>query len=297
MNVKKLARLALFPHPAVTALLAVGAFALLIYASLALWPTHPVSIASYALSFYALVLLCLRIPDMVRGLRRFRRENAYYLRYAQDAQLRMRISLDGALAVNAVYAVFQLCLGLYHRSVWFYAMAGYYFLLAGMRLMLVRYVDRWKPGEDRMAEWRRYGICGGCLLAMNAALLIFVLYFVWQIRVFYHHEITTITMAAYTFASLAAAAIGVNRYRRLNSPVYLAAKYISFASAVVSVLTLENAMFTAFGQETDELLRRVMLGATGGVVFLFVQGMALYMMSRARKNIRILKREKSVHGE
>lgn len=286
MNWKKIGKWLLFPHPAFLLLLCPAAAALLIYSFIACESTDAISIASYALSFYALLTAALRTPEMIGFLRRFKQENRYVVRYTSDVRLRMKLSLHSAFAFNAVYAVFQLCLGLWHHSVWFYAMAGYYLLLATMRLLLFRYTGSHAPGEDQRAEWRRYRFCGVCLLLTTFVLAIFIIYFVWKIRVFRHHEITTITMATYTFASLALAIVNAVRYKSYGSPAYSAAKAISLASAIVSVLTLENAMFTAFGQQTGELLRQIMLGATGVAVVFAVQGIALYMIVNAGRKLR-----------
>lgn len=286
MDWKKLGRRMLFPHPAATALLAVASAALLIYSFADAGIADAIRYFSYALSFYALLAACLRAPDMLEFARRFRSDNKYYLLYSSDVRLRMNVSLYGAFAFNAAYAVFQLCLGLWHASAWFYAMAAYYLLLATMRLMLANHTRTYAPGEQRRMEWKKYRRCGVLLLVMNLALAVIIPYFVWQIRVFAHHEITTIAMATYTFASLTVAIVNVVRYRRFSSPAYSAAKAVSLASAAVSLLTLENAMLTAFGQESGELFRRVMLGATGTAVVLFVQGMALYMIVNARRKLK-----------
>ena len=125
MDWKKIGKRLLFPHPAFTAVLSVIAFVLLVYGFIALETTHVFSILSYALSFYALMLVCLRVPDMIAFVRRFRRENKYYLLYRSDVKLRMNISLYGSFAFNAAYAIFQLWLGLWHHSAWFYSMACY----------------------------------------------------------------------------------------------------------------------------------------------------------------------------
>ena len=110
----------------------------------------------------------------------------------------------------------------------------------------------------------------------------------FRIREFKHHEITTISMAAYTFASLTLAIINAFRYKKYGSPAYSAAKAISLVSAVVSVLTLENAMLTAFGQDNSELFRQIMLGATGAAVVCAVEGIAIYMICNAGKNLRVI---------
>ena len=121
-----------------------------------------------------------------------------------------------------------------------------------------------------------------CMIAMG-------IWFVYKwIREFRHHEITTISMAAYTFASLAFAIANAFRYRKYGSPAYSAAKAISLVSAVVSVLTLENAMLTAFGQDGSDLFRQIMLGATGAAVVCTVQGIAVYMIRNAGKKLKAI---------
>ena len=287
MEWKKIGKRLLFPHPAIVVLLSVCAAAFLVYSFLALDEADPISIAAYALSFYALMLVCLQIPTILRWIQRFRHENKHYLRYQSDVQLRINLSLYGAFGFNALYALFQLCLGLRHRSAWFYAMAVYYLLLAVMRLTLARHTSHYAAGEDNANEWRKYCFCGWLLLVMNLALAVFTLYFVFRIRTFPHHEITTIAMAAYTFAALTMAIINVIRYRNYGRPAYSAAKAISLASATVSMLTLENALLTTFGQESDELFRRIILGASGIIVILVVQGIALNMIVNACRRLRM----------
>ncbi len=287
MDWKKFGKAMLFPHPLVSGLLFPVAVMLMLWGMLTRGVEDPLTIAFCALSFYGLVLVCLRIPDIIRWVQRFRRENKYYLLYTNDVQLRINLSLYFAVGFNAVYALFQLCLGLWHHSAWFYAMAGYYLLLALMRLTLVRHTRHHAAGEDNSAEWRKYRFCGWLLLVMNLALAIFTLYFVFRIRVFLHHEITTIAMAAYTFTALTLAIVNAVRYRKYGSPAYSAAKAISLASATVSMLTLENALLTTFGEGESELFRQIMLGASGAAVILIVQGIALYMIVNAGKKLRI----------
>ena len=285
---KKIIKGLLFPHPVFLGLFASLSLALLVYCPFFYESADVISIASYVCSFYALVLVCLRIPDIIRFVKRFKQENKYAVRYSTDVQWRINLSLHGSFLFDAVYAAFQLGLGLWHHSVWFYSMAGYYLLLGLMRLMLVRYTRGHTPGQQLETEWKKYRLCGILLLLMTFVLTIFSLYFVLRIREFKHHEITTISMAAYTFASLTLAIVNAFRYKKYGSPAYSAAKAISLVSAIVSVLTLENAMLTAFGQDSSELFRQIMLGATGAAVVCAVQGIAIYMIHNAGKNLKAI---------
>ena len=288
MDWKKITKRLLFPHPVLVWIFAPVSLVLLIHSAVFYESTDVISIVSYVCSFCALVLVCLRIPDIIRFAKRFKQENKYAVRYASDIQLRINLSLHSSFLFNAVYAVFQLGLGLKHHSVWFYSMAGYYLLLGLMRLMLVKYTRTHAPGQQPETEWKKYRLCGILLLLMTFVLTIFILYFVLRIREFRHHEITTISMAAYTFASLTLAIVNAFRYKKYGSPAYSAAKAISLVSAVVSVLTLENAMLTAFGQDNSELFRQIMLGATGAAVVCSVQGIAVYMIRNAGKNLKAI---------
>lgn len=278
----------LFPYPAVVALLVPIAAVGLICAFAVLDEGDIRRVALFALSFYALLVLCMRAPAIWTFVGRFRRENRFYLRYSSDIRLKMRLSLNGAFLYNALYALFLLALGLRHHSAWFYAMAGYYFLLALMRLMLGRHLRASVPGKDLRGEWCKYRLCGAGLVPMNLALSVFVFYYVRHLRPTTHHEITVIAMAAYTFLSLTMAIVNIVRYRRYASPVCSAAKALSLASACISMLSLENAMLTAFSAADETLFRQIMLGASGAVAAMVILGIALYMIVHATKNLRCL---------
>lgn len=286
MNWKKIGKHLLFPHPAIAALMTLLAAAGLVYSMVRLESRDVLSIAAYTLSFYTLVILCLRVPGMIAFIRRFRTENRWYLRYSTDVQLRMKLSLLSSFVWNAAYSAFQLALGLLHRSAWFYAMAIYYFLLAGMRYILGRHLLHHAPGEAKQLEWRKYRLCGIGLMIMNLALLVFVLCFVLHIRSVSHHEIVTITMAAYTFSLLVTATVNVIRYKRYDSPVCTAAKILSLVTAMVSMLSLEDAMLSTFAAEGQAVFRRILLTVSGAAIAIFILCLSIHMILQATHNIK-----------
>ena len=242
---------------------------------------------SLILSF---MVWCLKIPFLIRFFNDFKDENKYARRWLEDARLRVNVSLYGSLIFNTAYAVFQLGLGFYHSSFWFFSMAGYYISLAVMRFFLARHTSKHKPGDKIREELVRYRACGIIFLVMNSALSLMIFFMVYWNRTFIHHEITTIAMAAYTFTSLTLAIVNSVKYRKYNSPVYSASKAISLAAACVSMLTLESTMLTTFGDETMDLsTRRIMLWASGGVVSVFIIAMAVYMIVRGSRKIKLLK--------
>ncbi len=283
---KKIGKALLFPHILLAWLLIPVAIVSLVSSMIVLGDTHPVSIAAYVLSAYTLTVWCCRIPNIIIFFRNIK-ANKYVQIWDGDIRLRMNVSLFGGFAWNAVYAVFQLCLGIYHHTFWYYSLAAYYFLLGVMRFSLASYTRRHQPGQDLTAELKRYRNCGIVFLLMNLALALIIFFMVYWNRTFHHHQITTIAMAAYTFTSFALAIIKILKNRKIGSPVYSASKAISLAAACVSMLTLEATMLTVFDDGTMELLtRRIFLGTTGGVISAFVIGMAIYMIVRATKQLK-----------
>ena len=289
MSWKRIGRTLLFPPAAVLIILTPLAAAALVYAMLRLEESSPVRLASYVLAFYALTILCARIPRLVRTLRAFKDRNRYLKRWTGDVRLRTNITLCGSVLWNGAYGALQLGLGVYHRSAWFYSLAAYYATLAAMRLSLVRHTMRYTPGEQMRQELTRYRACGWVFLLMNLALSGMMFYMIFENRAVRHNEITTITMAAYTFTTLTMAIVNVIRYRKLGSPAVSAAKAISLAAACVSMLTLENTMLTTFrsGTMTPEKTR-LFLSLSGGAVSVFIIAMAVYMIVQANRKLNSL---------
>lgn len=271
----------LFPPAPVIALLVPASAALLIYAFAAPGPKPAVVYLSYLLSAYATTVLCAGIPSLYRKIKTVKEENKYAVRYFSDAALRVKISLYGSLGVNVLYAALQLFLGLKNMSVWFYALAAYYLLLAIMRFFLLREARRTTPGKNRVRELYCYRICGVSLLFMNQALSVVVFYMVWQNRGFTHHYIVTIAMAAYTFTTFTMAIVNMVRYRKYNSPILSAARQVSFAAALVSMLSLETAMLNAFGAAGKSEFKFMITSATGGAVCIAILWLAVSMLIAA----------------
>ena len=290
MDWKKIGKAILFPHIAIMIMLIPIATVFLVYSMVFLGTGSVAAIIAYVIAFYTLTVWCIKVPYLIRFFKNFKDENKYAQIWLKNTRLRVNVSLYGSLIWNTAYAVFQLGLGFWHHSFWFYSLAGYYIALAVMRFFLVQHTSKYKPGERMKEELVKYRACGIVFLLINITLSAMVFFMIYWNRTFNHHEITTIALAAYTFTSLAVAIMNVIKYRKYNSPVFSASKAISLAAACVSMLTLESTMLTTFSDGTMDLTtRRIMLGATGGVISVFIIVMAIYMIVQSNKKMKILK--------
>ena len=292
MDWKKLGKALLFPHTAVMAILVPTAAGLLAVSMIFIGTESAIAYLSYVLAAYTLTVWCFRIPRFIRFFKSFKRENKYVRKWQEDPRLRINVSLYRSLIWNATYALFQLWLGYVHHTFWFFSLGAYYICLGVMRFFLLRHTRRYALREQMKRELIRYRACGWIFLLMNLALALIIFFMVYWNRTFQHHMITAIAMAAYTFTALTSAIISVVKYRKYQSPVFSASKAISFASALVSMLTLESTMLTTFGDGTmTDSAQKWMLAATGGTISVIIVLIALYMIVTGTKKLKILRSE------
>ena len=289
LRLKKFGMKLLFPQQAVYFLMASISIIFLSFSFIYLKPNSLLSIVSYILSFYTLVIICVKIPHIIKYFGKLKNENKYVKRYFADVRLRMNISLYGSLIWNVSFAVFQLGLGVYHKSFWFYSMFAYYVMLAVMRYFLVKHTRKYKANEEAKIEIKKSIICGYLLIVMNLALAVIVLFMVYFNRTFYHHMITTIALAAYTFLTFTFAIINLVKYRKYKSPIYSSAKTISLIAGAVSMLTLESTMLTTFGTTESPLFSQIMLSLTGAAVIGFALTLAILIIIRGNKKLKEIK--------
>ena len=289
MDWKRIAKALLFPHIAIMIVLVPISTVLLVASMVFVGNDTPIAYISYVLAFYTLMVWCIKTPYLIKFFKTFKDENRYARKWQDDTRLRVNVSLYGSFFWNIAYALFQLWLGFFHHTFWFYSLGAYYICLALMRFFLVLHTRKHKPGERMKEELIKYRACGIVFLVMNLALTLIVFFMVYWNRTFHHHEITTIALAAYTFTSLTMAIINVIKYRKYKSPVFSASKAISLAAGCVSMLTLESTMLTTFSDGTMTLMeRKIMLGCTGAVICLFIVTMAIYMIVQSSKKLKEL---------
>lgn len=282
---KKLGINLLYPHIAVIICLFPAAVVCLILSLIYLGSDSVLAIMAYLLAFYELLIICFRLPKIINFFKRFKNENKHAKKWFSDVHLRMNVTLYGSLVWNVAFAIFQLVLGIYHKSFWYYSMFAYYFLIGIMRVFIVSHTRKFKPNENMQTELKRFIIVGWLLLFMNLALAVILFFMLYYNKTINHHEITTIAIAAYTFLTFTFAIINLIKYKKYKSPVYSSAKIISLVAGAVSMLTLENTMLAAFGSSETAGFRQLMLSLTGIVVIGFAIIVAILMIKKGRQEM------------
>ena len=215
-------------------------------------------------------------------------DNKYANRYLTDVAFKTHVNLYRSLIINLIYVAVNVVSGILYSTYWFGIFAVYYAIMAIMRFLLIRYVNRNQIGKSRLGELKRSRLCAYILMTVNLALSGAVLMMVYFNRGFQYQGFLIYVMAMYTFYITTTAIIDMVKYRKYNSPVMSISKIIKLASALFSMLFLETAMFSQFGEENSLEMQRIMIMATGAGISVIVVAMAVYIIIRSTKEIKKL---------
>ena len=250
---------------------------------------------AYVFSFYALCVLVIFLvrvlPKQYIQIKQKVYENPLTNRYVTDRTFRTHVSLWVSFGVNLLYVGINLFSWYMNRSWWFVVLAVYYVIMASMRCLLVRSVQRKKKNVPISRQWKRCRICGCVLLLINLVLSAAVLMILYQSKGYDYPGIMIYVMALYTFYSTVHAVVDMIRLRKFGNPVMTTAKIISLSAALVSMLNLETAMFAQFGAQMPLKYQKLMIVLTGAGVSIIVVTLSVMLIVRATKEIR-----RTTHG-
>ncbi len=294
MDWKKFGKKLLFPPIGLMIILIVISTAAIITVFVKDLSEAPVAYVFYVIAFYTLSVICVFFgkifPKWYKKIKRRIYDNPLGNRYMTDVEFKNHASLYCSLGVNLLYVGTNIVSAFLYHSAWFGILVGYYTILAFMRFLLVKYIHKNKLGKKRLMELQCSRICAWVLTTISFVLSGAVLMILYQNKGFQYHGILIYVMAMYAFYVTTTAIIDLIKYRKYNNPILSTSKVIKMAAALVSMLALETAMFSRFGDEMAPQNQRIMIALTGAGVSILVITMAVYMIVRTTKEIKKIRR-------
>ena len=200
-------------------------------------------------------------------------------RLAQDASYRAAVFAAFGLCVNLAYAVFNGVYGFMGGSYWFITLFAYYASLAVMRFYTVTFALR---GGKRRTERSVMAFCGGWLCFLAVVVAGVTCLTIATARDDARPMIVMLALAAYTFWKAVMAIVNIVRARKKKQPLLITLRNIGCADAAMSMLILEHAMLSTFGDGTSGFAR-TMDAAVGAGVFLIVLTLGVGLLLESRK--------------
>lgn len=277
---KKIAKAILFPHPAVVVLLVIAGAAGLVWVFAGGNEDSWIAYLVYVLSFYALTVACTALIPWAVSLSKKLKELP---KLSTDQQL--KVKLYPGLTINLAYGIFQIITGLLYATTWMWTNGIYNIALAMIRFTVLMYERKLVHSKDEQQQlhlgWTCYRLCGFLLLILNLTLTGIVFQMIWQGEGSHYPELVLYAVAAFTFYRLTISIINVFKSRKNTSPILAATRNLDLMVALMSIFSLQTAMFSTFGGDFQYQL--LMNSLTGGSVCLLVVLSALGMILHGNK--------------
>lgn len=243
---------------------------------------------TYALSFYSLVItltFLYNITSKARGsVLQYYHRSSYYT----NIQDRMRFKLYTSVSINIAYASFKLLIGCFYQSIWDIHLGIYYFILCMIRFILLRQVNYHDLGINKLQEYQKHQLCGYFLIVLNFILTGVVLLMVWRNYTYHYPGYMIYIVAMYTFYTTISAVVNGIKFRKYGSPLINAIHIITFITALVSLLSLQTAMLTQFGEESITQ-KQLANGFSGGIICMLIFLISLFMILNDHRKLKQLK--------
>ena len=290
MNWKKVANKILFPSVWIIVFLGILSAIGLAYVFMNRAEEILLAIPVYVISFYTLSVACLYFififPSQYKSIKEKVLKKQFVNRYINDLEYRNKASLFCSLAVNLLYVTVNVIYAFLNHTAWFGILAVYYLILSVMRFLLARYVYKNKLWQDEETELKYTRLCGIILTTLNLVLSGAVLMILYQKKGFEYIGILIYVMAAYTFYITVTAIIDLVKYRKYNNSILSVTKVIKLASALVSMLSLETAMFAQFGTDMSVSSKQLMIALTGAGISIVIIVMSVMLIVGTTNKIK-----------
>lgn len=244
----------------------------------------------YPFSAYALTINIIWVLQKMGNVKKILDRNTLFHKYMTEMDFKAEVSLYLSFGINIFYSVYKAFAGVYYHSVWFGTVAFYYMILSAERFLLLKYIRR--KQRDYIKEYKKYSFCGYLLFILTIALIGMSVYMIHDGKVTVYPGHIIYAAAGYTFYNFITAILNIIKYRKLKNPIYSASKIITLATALISIFSLQTAMFAAFGK--DVIQQRQMNILTGFCIFAIIIAMALFMIVYGNHSIKKIQQKQQL---
>ena len=245
---------------------------------------------SYALAAlflgYATFLIIKNFNSLRVGTANFIRSIAPIRVLLDNFDLRTLLLAASSTLINVLYAVFNGVIAIIYRSPWYGSLAAYYIFLSLLRVGNVLIYRRRELLTERKRVISRYLFTGILLTLLPICLSFSILQMVRDGTGYEYPGLMIYATAAYAFYKITVSTVNLIKRRRTDDLTLRALGSVGLADSLVSILALQTALLTEFGDGTGAELANALTGAGISLVLLLI---GISMLITAKKEYEKVK--------
>ena len=184
--------------------------------------------------------------------------------------------------LNLAYVAFMFVMTFMSRSAWYFSLTLYYVALTLMKGNV--FYSKKKYGTE-LKEARAYRFAGIMFIVITLTFSGVLVLIYKTNRVFEYAGLLIYVAAAFTFYKLTLAIINIFKARKHDNLYIQTIRNINLASALISIIILQVAMFQEFSPQSNTGFANAL---TGAGVSLLILLLGIFMIVKANKTIKEL---------
>lgn len=189
--------------------------------------------------------------------------------------------------LNIAYVVFMGIIGIISKSYWYISLTAYYLVLT-LTKGLIFYSKKKK--NNLTSALKTYRACGSMFIFLTLALSGIIVLIYTSNMYFEYAGLMIYVVATYTFYNLTFAIINIFKAKKYENFYIQGIKNLNLASALVSIMVLQVAMFQAFSPQNNTSIAN---GLTGAGISAIILAIGIFMIVKSNKQLKAINNQTS----
>lgn len=237
--------------------------------------------AAAALTYFVYTM-AIFAPNMKASIIRFLQNHKFTNKLLEDYGYRTIVFSVLSFILNIAFITLILIMAIMSKTAWYFTITAYYIVLAFMKGN-VFYSKRKYRTEAKQARALRFS---GIMFVVMTLVFSGVIVLIYKANHYFEYAgLLIYAVAAFTFYKLTLAIFNIFKARKQNDLYIENIRNINFASALISIIILQVAMFQAFAPEHNLGFANALTGAGVSAIILTL---GIFMIVKANKRLKLL---------
>lgn len=246
-------------------------------------------LAALALTYFVYTMVIFA-PKIKNNTIRFLQSHKFTNKVLEDYGYRTVVFAMISFIINMAYISLILVMAIMSKTAWYFTITAYYMVLAFMKGN-VFYSKRKYGSEVKQARALRFS---GIMFVIMTIVFSGVIVLIYKANHYFEYAgILIYAVAAFTFYKLTLAIFNIFKARKQDDLYIENIRNINLASALISIIMLQVAMFQAFSPEHNLGFANALTGAGVSAIILVL---GVLMIIKSNKRLNALKNAKDKEG-
>lgn len=235
--------------------------------------------AALALTYFVYTMVIFA-PIMKNGLVNMLKKHKFTNALLEDYGYRTIVFSVVSFIINVAFISFVTVMAFMSKTAWYFTITVYYIILAIMKGN-VFYSKRKYNTEEKQAKTYRFS---GIMFIVMTLVFSGVIVLIYKANHYFEYAgLLIYAVAAFTFYKLTLAIINIFKARKHDDMYLQNIRNINLASALISIIILQVALFQAFSPELNVGIANAL---TGGGVSAVILVLGIFMIIKANKSLK-----------